>query len=136
MRWKLAPITIVVALALPGTIAGQQSLPTEPPPNPQEVVPDQRLENVDQRLLLAAEQLKRAADDGDRSRVDEAIGFGRQTVQEVREVFDDLPRDRRVPYEEAFLEAEQALRNSDARAGAEAMQMLQQRVRELATRGG
>jgi hypothetical protein len=84
---SLAPVAILVALILPGTIAAQQSLPTQPPPNPQEVVPDQRLENVDQRLLMAAEQLKQAADIGDRSRADQAIKFGQQTIEDVRDAF-------------------------------------------------
>ena len=92
-------LLFLVALILPGTIAGQQSLPTDPPPNPQEVISDQRLENVDQRLLMAAEQLKQAADIGDQSRTDQAIGFGEQTIQDVRDAFDDVPEDRRMPYE-------------------------------------
>ena len=135
MRPNLATLALELASILPGIAAGQQSLPTTPPPNPQQIVPDQRLENVDQRLLTAAEQLKRAADDGDQSRIEEAVGFGRQTIQEVRDVFDDLPQDKRLAYEEAFLKAEQALQGGDPRAGAAAMQTLQQQVRELVQRG-
>jgi hypothetical protein len=135
MRPNLATLALVLASILPGIAAGQQSLPTSPPPNPQQIVPDQRLENVDQRLFTAAEQLKEAAESGEQGRIDKAVGFGRQTIQEVRDVFNNLPEDKRLPYEEAFLKAEQALQGGDPHAGAAAMQTLQQQVRELVQRG-
>jgi len=50
-------------------------------------------------------------------------------------VFDDLPQERRIQYEQALLEAEQALAKGDPRLGAEAMQTLEEHVRELVQRG-
>ena len=41
-----------------------------------------------------------------------------------------------MPYEEAFHDAELALKSGDARTAAEAMQALQKRVRDLAATGG
>jgi hypothetical protein len=135
MGTSLIRITIAAALLLPAAALGQQSLPTEPPPNPHEVVPDQRLENVQQRLFVAAEELKKAADSGNQSHAEQAFSFGQATIRDVRGVFDDLPEERRLQYEEALLKAEQALATGDPRAGADAMQALEERVRELVQRG-
>jgi hypothetical protein len=128
-------LAVLAALHLPGTVGAQQSLPTDPPPNPHQVVPDHRLEVADQKLLTAGEQLRRASEAGDADRAERALGYGRQTIREVRDVFDDLPQARRTPYEEAFLQAEQALQINDPAAGADAMQELQQKLRELVQRG-
>jgi polyhydroxyalkanoate synthesis regulator phasin len=135
MRRELAPIVIVAGLTLPGAAAGQQHLPSEPPPNPAELVPEQRLKIIDQRLLMSAEKFQQAAETGGRTGVEEATKFSRETIEAAREVFGDLPQDRRAAYEQAIVEAEQALQGADARTGAEAMQTLQERVRELAARG-
>ena len=117
MRTSLISITIAGALFLPAVASGQQSLPTEPPPNPHEVVPDQRLENVQQRLLVAAEQLKGAADSSNQSHAQQAFHYAHATIDDVRDVFDDLPQERRIQYEQALLEAEQALATGDPRLG-------------------
>ena len=135
MRTSLIWITIAGALFLPAVASGQQSLPTEPPPNPHEVVPDQRLENVQQRLLVAAEQLKGAADSSNQSHAQQAFHYAHATIDDVRDVFDDLPQERRIQYEQALLEAEQALATGDPRLGAQAMQTLEERIRELVQRG-
>jgi hypothetical protein len=135
MRRKLVPILIVAGLVLPGAAAGQQHLPSEPPPNPAGLVPEQRLKIIDQRLLMSAEKFQQAAETGGRAGVDEATKFSRETIEAAREVFDDLPQDRRAAYEQAILQAERALEGGDARAGAEAMHKLQQQVREIAARG-
>jgi hypothetical protein len=136
MRRKLAPMVAVLAgLALPGAAAGQQHLPTEPPPNPAGLVPEQRLEVIDQRLLMSAEKFQQAAETGGRRGIEEAMRFSRDTIEAAREVFDELPQDRRAAYEQAIGQAEQALQGADARTGAEAMQTLQERVRELTARG-
>ena len=135
MHTNLIRITVAAALLLPAIAVGQQSLPSEPPPNPHEVVPDQRLANVQQRLFAAAEQLKLAADSGNQSHVEQAFRMGNATIHDVRGVFDDLPEQRRQQYEEALLEAEQALATGNPRAGADAMQALEQRIRELVARG-
>jgi hypothetical protein len=131
MRMKLLPLALAAALALPGVAGAQQSLPTEPPANPRQVVPDQRLENVNQRLLNAAETLHKAAESGNEAHAADALALGRQTVSDVRAVFADLPQDQRAAYEEAFSTAEQALARNDPRAGATAMQDLRRRVLDL-----
>jgi hypothetical protein len=131
----VATLSLVLTLALVGAAAAQQSLPTEPPPNPDEVVPDQRLENVDQRLLTAGEQLRRAAEARDDDRTRRALEYGRDTLGTVRGVFDDLPAPQRQPYAEALSKAEQVLATGDPGASADAMQTLQQTIRALAQRG-
>jgi hypothetical protein len=136
MRRKLAPMAAVAAgLALPGVAAGQQHLPSEPPSNPAGLVPEQRLKVMDQRLLMSAEKFQQAAETGGRRGIDEAMKFSRDTIEAAREVFDDLPHDRRAAYEQAIGQAEQALQGGDARAGAEAMHKLQEQVREITARG-
>jgi hypothetical protein len=135
MRRKLASMVLVTGLALPGVAVGQQSLPSEPPPNPRQVVPEQRLKIVDQRLLMSAEKLQRAADAGGGTRVDEAMKFSLETIEETRDVFGDLPQEQRAAYEQAIVAAEQTLGSGDARASAAAMQKLQEQVRELTARG-
>jgi hypothetical protein len=127
---------VALALAvLPSAASAQQRLPDEPPANPAQVVPDQRLKIADQRLLRAAETLKRAADDGDQARVEEAVAYGLQTVAEVRDIFDEVPPDRRASYDEAIARAEQALRTGDPATGSQAVSELQRTIRELAQRG-
>jgi hypothetical protein len=128
-------ILMLAALCLPGAAAAQQSLPTEPPPNPHEVIFDQRLENADQRLLTAGEELRRAADAADQDRTRKALSYSRETLGAVRAVFDDLPPARRTPYDEAFAQAEQALQTGDPNVGAEAFKALQEKIRELVQRG-
>jgi hypothetical protein len=128
-------VPVLLALALPGAAIAQQSLPTEPPANPNEIVPDQRLEVVDQRLLTAGEQLRRAADARDDDRTQRALGYGRDTLGAVRGVFDDLPAAQRQPFIDAVSEAERVLSTGDPGASADAMQTLQQAIRELARRG-
>jgi len=135
MRTSLIGITIVGTLLLPPVAIAQQSIPTQPPPNPHEVVPDQRLENVQQRLFVAAEQLKKAGDSGNQSHAEQAFHYAHATISDVRSVFADLPQERRIQYEQALLEAEQALAKGDPRLGAEAMQTLEKNVRELVQRG-
>ena len=136
MRRKLAPMAAVAAgLALPGVAAGQQHLPSEPPPNPAGLVPEQRLKVMDQRLLMSAEKFQQAAETGGRAAVEEAMKFSRETIEAGREVFDDLPQDRRAAYEQAIGQAEQALQGADARTGAKTMQTLQEQVREITARG-
>jgi hypothetical protein len=93
------------------------------------------LKIIDQRLLMSAEKFQQAAETGGRAGVDEATKFSRETIEAAREVFGDLPQDRRAAYEQAILKAEQALEGGDARARAEAMHKLQQQVREIAARG-
>jgi hypothetical protein len=61
--------------------------------------------------------------------------FSRETIEAAREVFGDLPQDRRAAYEEAIARAEQALQGADARTGAEAMQTLREQVRGITARG-
>jgi hypothetical protein len=126
---------LILALALSGVASAQQSLPTQPPPNPAEVVPDQRLENVDQRLLTAGEQLRRAAEAVEDARTQRALDYGRDSLQSVRDVFDDLPADRGQPYLDAVAEAQQVLETGDPGKAAEAMKTLQQTIRDLAARG-
>ena len=136
MRAKLALPVVTLVLALSGAASAQEyNLPTTPPANPQKVVPDQQLENVDQRLQFAADRLQQAAEKGDQQRLDLAFRDGRDAIQEVRKVFGDLPQERRTPYEEAVLKAEQVLQGKDARAGAAAIRTLQQRVRDITARG-
>ena len=135
MSSRLIGIAMAWTLLVPAVTMGQQSLPTSPPPDPHDVAPDQRLENVEQRLFVAAEQLKMAADAQDPQRADEALRYGQLTIRDVRGVFDELPEPRRIQYEEALLKAEQVLAKGDPRAAAEAMQALQQEIRALTARG-
>ena len=135
MSRRLIGIAMAWTLFVPGMTMGQQSLPTSPPPDPHDVAPDQRLENVEQRLFVAAEQLKVAADAQDPQRADEALRYGQLTIRDVRGVFDELPEPRRIQYEEALLKAEQVLAKGDPRAAAEAMKALQQEIRTLTARG-
>jgi hypothetical protein len=92
------------------------------------IEPGQRLENVQKRLLVAAKQLKSAADSGNQSHAEQAFHYAHATIDDVRDVFDDLPQERRIQYE-------QALAKGDPRLGAEAMQTLEERVRKLVQRG-
>lgn len=68
-------------------------------------------------------------------RIGQALDVSRQTIEGIREIFKDLPQERRMPYEEALLKAEQALQGRDPRVVAEAMQALQQRIREITAKG-
>jgi hypothetical protein len=133
MRSKLVPmaLALVLALILAGPAGAQQSLPAGPPPNPNKVVPDQQLENVNQRLLAAAEQLRKAAEDGDKDHAARALDYAYDSVKESRDVFDDLPEGQRAPYIQAFTTAEQALDRKDPAAGAEALKALRERVLAL-----
>ncbi|MEK0085577.1 hypothetical protein [Benzoatithermus flavus] len=131
MRALLLTTALATALVLPGLAGAQQSLPTEPPPNPQKVVPDQRLENVNQRLLTASEQLHKAAEDRDKDHAARALDYAYDTVQEVRSVFAGLPQDQRAPYDQAFAEAERTLKTKDPAASAEALKQLRERVLDL-----
>jgi hypothetical protein len=135
MPRSLVKLLLLAALAVPGAAAAQQSLPTEPPPNPHEVVSDQRLENVDQRLLTAGEQMRLAAEAKEDGRIQKSLQFGRDTLGAVRSVFEDLPPDRQRPYEQACDQAAQALETGDPGRGAEAFKVLQERIRELARQG-
>jgi hypothetical protein len=128
-------MVLILALASSGVASAQQSLPTQPPANPGEVVPDQRLENVDQRLLTSGEELRRAAEAEDQDRTQTAIDQGRDTLESVRDVFDDLPAERRQPYLDAVAKAQQVIETGDPGRAAEAMQTLQETVRDLAARG-
>lgn len=66
MRVKPALPVALAALALSGAAWAQQyNIPTNPPANPQEIVPDQRLENIDARLVWVTGQLRDAADTGE-----------------------------------------------------------------------
>lgn len=133
MRPKLLPLALALALALalPGLAGAQQSLPTEPPANPRRVVPDQRLENVNQRLIAAADQLEKAAQDRDADHAARALDYASDSVRESRGVFEGLPETERAPYMQAFTEAEQALARKDPAAGAAALRQLRQRVLDL-----
>jgi hypothetical protein len=134
---RIASLALLVALCQAAPVMAQQRLPTEPPPNPGNIVPDQRLEVVEQRLFTAGEQLREAAEDaGDAQRTERALSYGHDTVGVVRDVFDDLPPDRRTPYEDAFLKAEQALQAGDPAAAAAAMQALQETIRSLVQQEG
>jgi hypothetical protein len=128
-------LVFVVALALSSIAGAQQSLPTQPPPNPGKIVPDQRLENVEQRLLTAGEELRLAAEIGEDARTQRTLGYGRDTLESVRDVFDDLPAARRQPYLDAVAKTEQVLETGDPGKAAEAMKTLQQTIRDLAARG-
>ena len=135
----MSPITFVlafvVALASADLASAQQSLPTQPPPNPGNVVPDQRLENVDQRLLTAGEELRLAAEVGEEARTRRALDYGRDSLQSVHDVFDGLPANQRQPYLYAVAKAEQVLGTGDPAKAAEAMKTLQETIRDLAARG-
>ena len=131
----IVSFALLATICLPVMAVAQQSLPTDPPPNPHQVVPDQQLENVDQRLLVAGEQLREAAEAGNANRTEEALGVGQRTVAEVRNVFDGLPQEQRAAYEEALNKAQQVLNQGDPRAGAEAMKTLQETIRTLVQRG-
>src|SRR6478735_2537124 len=84
--WHPFPVSIKgsTPLLLPAVGLGRQSLPTQPPPNPHEIAPDQRLENVQQRLFVAAKQLKHAADSGNQSHAEQAFHYAHATISDVR----------------------------------------------------
>lgn len=128
-------LALVLALASASMASAQQSLPTQPPPNPGNVVPDQRLENVEQRLLTAGEELRLAAEVGEEARTRRALDYGRDSLQSVHDVFEGLPADRRQPYLDAVAKAEQVLETGDPGKAAEAMKTLQETIRDLAARG-
>jgi hypothetical protein len=133
-RPTLVPTLIAVALAfgLPSVGSAQDNaLPTATPTDPKGVVPDQRIENADKGMVYAAEVLEKAAVvDNDAARQD-AFTLSRQTVEDARDLFPDLPPDQRTSYEEAILKVEQALAAGDPKAGAAAMRDLRQRLLEL-----
>ena len=134
MRPMLAATVIALAAALssPG-FAQDYSLPDTEPKATQGGIPDQRLEVANKEMAYAAERLEEAAVQGDEPVLAEAFQQSRETVEEVRDLIQDLPPDQRTPYEEAILQVEQALAKDDARAAAAAMRDLRQRVLELAT---
>jgi hypothetical protein len=135
MPRSLLKLLVLAVLAVPCAATAQQSLPTKPPPNPHGVVSDQRLENVDQRLLTAGEQMRLAAEAKEDGRTQKALQYGRDTLGAVRSVFEDLPPDRQQAYRQACDQAAQALETGDPGRGAEAFKTLQQRIRELARQG-
>ena len=129
MRPLLLTSTVLAGLVLAGAVPAQEyKLPTDPPPNPGKVVPNQRLEVADQNLIYAADRLDEAAQQGDQKAVSEAIGQSQQTIEQIRNIFQGLPQDQRLPYEEALLHAEQALAKGDPKLGATAMRELRQKM--------
>jgi hypothetical protein len=129
MRPLLLTSTVLAGLVLAGAVPAQEyKLPTDPPPNPGKVVPNQRLEVADQNLVYAADRLDEAAQQGDQKAVSEAIGQSQQTIEQIRNIFQGLPQDQRVPYEDALLRAEQALAKGDPKLGATAMRELRQKM--------
>lgn len=134
MRWTLA---VALVLALAGPAAAQTyDLPDAEPKDPLGVISDQRLEVANKEMAYAAERLEAAATQDNAPLQAEAFEQSRETLDEVRELFQDLPPDRRVPYEEAILQVEQALAAEDARAAAAAMRHLRERVLELVSQRG
>ena len=134
MRKSALVVAAMLAFALPGSSGAQQSLPDQAPPNPNEVLSDQRLKIVEHKLLVAGEKFRDAG--ADRHRAEEAFDFGRQTISDVRDAFAEVPQDERAPYIQAISRAEQALNNDDTGSGAEAMQELQETIRDLAAGSG
>ncbi len=126
-------VALAVALALPIGAEAQTSLPTDPPPNPREVVPDQRLENVDQRLLLAIDRLQ--ATEAMQPDVTKAQAFdqAKQTLAETRDVFDDVvPQSGREEYVAAIDRAERAVDQRSMDQAVAALGELRQRILALA----
>jgi hypothetical protein len=129
MRPLLLTSTLLAGLALAGAASAQEyKLPTDPPPNPRQIVPDQRLEVANQNMVYAAERLDEAAVQDDQKAVSEAINESRETVAQMREIFDDLPPDQQEFYDAALLKAEAALATGDPKVGAAAMRELRQTV--------
>lgn len=104
-------LTLALATCLVASAVGAQGyLPTDPPANPREIVPDQRLENVNQRLLLAVDRLQasQAVDQG--YAPEEALAQVKQTLAEVRKVYDDIASaEERAPYLAAIERAQRAV---------------------------
>jgi len=125
-----AALTLLVS----ASAGAQQPTPTDPPPNPHEVVADQRLEVINEKLITAGNVLQEASDTP--SRTDKAIEYGRGAVQAVRDALSTLPQDKRMPYEQAILRAEQALMTNDPAASAEAIASLREEVVRLVQTDG
>ena len=130
-------LAAVLALTLAGPLAAQDtSLPDAEPKDPQGVLPDQRLEVANKEMAYAAERLDKAAEEGHEAAIAGAFDESRETLREVRELFQRLPQNERAPYEEALNKTEQALNGGDAKAGAAAMRELRQRVLDLVAARG
>lgn len=134
MRLMIAP-ALLAGLVLATPVSAQQYLPTDPPPNPHDVVPDQRLENVNQRLLLANDRLQKAAEDGDQRRIEQALTESREALYSVQDVVDNLPPDRREPYYEALKKTAQVLESGDPRVSATALEALRQQILMITAHG-
>ncbi|MFO1037541.1 MAG: hypothetical protein U1E45_11895 [Geminicoccaceae bacterium] len=132
---RFTVVTFTAAAVLVFVSAGaQQYMPTDPPANPQKVVPDQHLEVINEKLITANHVLQEAASTP--SRTDKAIAYGHTAVQAVRDALDRLPQEQQMTYEKAILQAEQALASNDPAASADAITELRNEVLRIAQRGG
>lgn len=127
-----ASMVALAALLLAPPAGAQSNLPTDPPANPREIIPDQRLENVNQRLLLAVDRLQaaKAVDEG--YPTGEALEQAGQTLADVRDVFDGIvPSNLREAYLTAIERAERAVEAGGVDDAISAMVVLRDRVFQI-----
>ena len=132
MRSMVVVTFLAVGLSVASEAWAQDhAIPTTEPQDPQGEVADQRLEVANKNMVYAAERLDQAAQSGHQQAIQGAFDESRKTIEDVRKLFIDLPQEERALYEDALLNAEQALNGEDPRKAADAMRTLQQRVLEL-----